>query len=700
MNKLVSESIELWRKYRDKKEPWAETAVECYQFRYGKQLSDIERKQMEADGRAPIVVNRIHPAIETLKAMLTSKNPGFKAIAIEDSDVKVAHAYNAIMQYIWQISNGNMVTSNAIDDMCTMGLGWCFIYVDTIADLGRGELKMKDIDPLDVFPDPSSEDPLCDDASNIFISKLITRSQAEKLKPMYKSKIMKAGGNEENYEYNTGRDDNDVLVMKGDYDMSDIEEDGMVRLFDRFQKVLVTKYHITLWDGVEHLLTDDNIDAFLEESVFVIGNQIVRTQEEAQMLIQQGVQSGMPRSEAKVMTMKQLINAGVISARETKKWNIKETFIIGDQLLYTQVYDIEHYPIVPFMNLHTRTPYPLSDVHMVKDLQDYINKIRSLIIAHAATSTNVKILLPRGSANVEEMEEKWARPNAFIEVDFDLGAPVPVQPLPLPNELYANEKQAHNDIDHQFGLYEMSMGNSQNAPDTYKATLSIDEFGQRRIRTKLAKIETAITRIGQVIVDMVPLVYKTEKIIRLIEPNNITKEMAVNKTVKNMDEHGKETIEKINDLSTGKFDVIVTTGSMLPSNRYSELEFYLQAFQMGIIDNVEVLKKTDIFDAQGVLERMDQVNRLVMQNKELSDKIKGLEGDLQTREREVYHANQRAELEKFKAGLKAETSSVKKATALHSERLKDSIREIEKDKKRDEMIRKAESKSKQSSEKK
>jgi len=32
------------------------------------------------------------------------------------------------------------------------------------------------------------------------------------------------------------------------------------------------------------------------------------------------------------------------------------------------------------MNIHNRTPYPVSDVRMVKDMQEYINKTRSQLI--------------------------------------------------------------------------------------------------------------------------------------------------------------------------------------------------------------------------------------------------------------------------------------------------------------------------------
>ena len=164
---------------------------------------------------------------------------------------------------------------------------------------------------------------------------------------------------------------------------------------------------------------------------------------------------------------------------------IKQCIVMGDTLLYSRILPIEDYPIVPLCNLHTRTPYPVSDVRMVKGLQEYINKTRSLIIAHATTSTNTKILVPEGSVDMKEFEEKWAQPGVAIPYDTTDGPPVSVQPSPLPNELYSNEQSAKTDIDHQLGLYELMSGNANSAPDTYKATIALDEFGQRRIKSIL-----------------------------------------------------------------------------------------------------------------------------------------------------------------------------------------------------------------------
>ena len=77
-------------------------------------------------------------------------------------------------------------------------------------------------------------------------------------------------------------------------------------------------------------------------------------------------------------------------------------------------------------------------------MQEYINKTRSLIIAHATTSTNTKVLIPEGSVDMKEFEEKWAQPGVAIPFDPSDGQPVLVPPAQLSNELYQNVNKGSN----------------------------------------------------------------------------------------------------------------------------------------------------------------------------------------------------------------------------------------------------------------
>jgi hypothetical protein len=171
--------------------------------------------------------------------------------------------------------------------------------------------------------------------------------------------------------------------------------------------------------------------------------------------------------------------------------------------------------------------------------------------------------------------------------------------------------------------------------------------------------------------------YTQEKIIRLLQPNNSMTEYAVNKKL--FDSKTGEISAIENNIAIGKYDVVVVTGSTLPTNRMAQLDMYMDAYEKGIIDKQEVLKKTEVFDMEGVLQRTDVVAKLARQLEQASETIKNLQGDLQTREREVYHAKQRAELEKFKSNLDSTSTKAKAAGTVFERRLDDAVGQVQKE---------------------
>jgi hypothetical protein len=167
--------------------------------------------------------------------------------------------------------------------------------------------------------------------------------------------------------------------------------------------------------------------------------------------------------------------------------------------------------------------------------------------------------------------------------------------------------------------------------------------------------------------------YTSEKIFRVIQPNNSLSKYVINKKL--VDDKTKE-IKVINNITIGKYDVIVVAGSTLPSNRYAELEFYMDAFSKGLIDRQEVLKKTEVFDMEGVLQRTDTIEKLQSQLKGAQEQIKKLKGDMQSRDREAVNLRKRIEVEKFKGELDGVGNKAKAAGTIYEKRLDDSLATI------------------------
>ena len=144
-SKKVEKVQELFRIYKNKRETWAQHAQEDREFRLGKQWSEEQTRVLEKRGQSPIVINRIHPAVETAKALITANRPNFKISPREDSDVKMANVLSNLLTYIYDISDGRTAIRQVVDDYYVTGLGYLLCYQDPVADYNRGEVKIKDI---------------------------------------------------------------------------------------------------------------------------------------------------------------------------------------------------------------------------------------------------------------------------------------------------------------------------------------------------------------------------------------------------------------------------------------------------------------------------------------------------------------------------------------------------------------------------
>ena len=96
-------------------------------------------------------------------------------------------------------------------------------------------------------------------------------------------------------------------------------------------------------------------------------------------------------------------------------------------------------------------------------------------------------------------------------------------------------------------------------------------------------------------------------------------------------------------------------------------------YQKGIIDRQEVLKKTEVFDMEGVMERTDIIAKLQQELEQTQEEIKQLKGDLQTRDREAVNLRKKVEVEKFKGDLDQVSTKAKAAGDIYEKRLDDTL---------------------------
>jgi regulator of replication initiation timing len=271
-------------------------------------------------------------------------------------------------------------------------------------------------------------------------------------------------------------------------------------------------------------------------------------------------------------------------------------------------------------------------------------------LSHAQSAAGLKLLIPEGSVDsVSQLEKDWANPNAVIEYNPEFGEPHFPQPAPLASEFYYLIDRIEKYIDLNFGIPELLQGFKDQAPESVRGTMLLSEMGESRGKSKLRDIETSLAQVGQVIYNLSKEHYKFEKTFKIVQPNNDLTEFTVNNRM--YDDKTSELMSIQNDLTLGQHDIRIISGSTLPSNKVAEYNMYLEAYKLNLVDDVEVLKKSEIFDKEGVLQRKSQISQLKSYVAQLEDQVKNLKGDLQTSEREAVNARKRVETEKFKTQL-------------------------------------------------
>ena len=709
-NPEVKLSEELLAEYASIRTKWARQAMEDSEFRNGMQWTKEQVNALRKRAQEPLVVNVIYPAVEQAKAMLTANTPRFQSTGREGSDIKTGQIFSDLMSWVWENSKGNTELKEAIDDYYVKGMGCMVVYHDPQADFGKGDVFVKAIDPLDVYIDPSSQDPYSRDASNIIVSRLYSEAQLISMYPGMEETIRKAtevtvAPQTESLRHGL----EDQVVSKEEINAQRIlsKEDREIEVIERYSKIKVPHYRVfdpqlndekilNIEEFQEYsqkigykvynqkdqrVVTDDNeVETYkeIEKEFGTVFHLAINPVTQEQIMMQgeetpSAIEGSTTIIEQK--TFAELMETGDLLMNEIELTRIKQVVSAGGQLLFINGLPIEDYPVVSMMNNHNRNPYPLSDVRMVKGLQSYINKIRSLIVAHASSSTNVKLLIPRGSMNKKQLEEEWGRAGtAVIEFDPELGQPIVAGPIPLPNELYKNEADAKADIERILGIYALMQGDPSSMPQTYKGTLAIDEYGQRRIKSKRDDIEEGINQLARLVVQLIQATYTSMKVLRLLQPNHKPKEVTINEPV--YDNISGQFLGKLNDVTVGKYDVLVVSGSTLPSNRYARFEYYMDLYKSGIIDQTEVLKQTDVANVEDVMNRSSQIAQLSRQVQGQSEQIKDLQGDLQTARRELIHARQRVEVEKFKADLEQSSNRADMASKLYAARTDDELKKV------------------------
>ena len=672
---------------------WEFVNQKGYEFAHDVQLSEAEKKALEDQGMPTFIINRILPVVEMLNFYATANNPRWQAIGTEGSDIDVAAVFSDLADYVWNLSDGNTLYANAVNDAVTKGIGYLLVNVDKDADNGMGEVAIQQPEPFDIYVDPKSRDMLFRDAAFILIRKVLPKNHLIKLFPAFKAKINKAKSDEQSQRSWTARElgqkdqqlfayndttENTTMAFKADGEMDELTE--FFELYEKIKVSYVNVFYRIPPDKKTLQAIKQQCDVMLKEQQQEMEVQLLEQQRAMQEAVQKGemlperyeleiqkaqemmkaqleafyqdcmtkLQSEASKIENKIISEKEFnilikdknFEKNIVDKIQFYGTRIKQCCLAGDQVLYEQVLPetVDEYPLVPLHFKWTGTPFPMSAVAPLIGKQQEINKSHQIMVHNASLGSSLRWMYEEGSIDPETWEKYASSPGALLPIRPGVERPTPVLPAPLSSAFFQIVQQGKSDMEYLAGIYSSMMGDAGGASETYRGMLALDEYGTRRIKQWMStSIEPSLKHLGKLVMQFSQATYTAYKRFRLIQPQGIEeqKEQEINIPIYN--DMG-EAIGKSMDIATMKFDVRIVSGSTLPVNRWAYLEELKQLMQLGVVDDIAVLAETDIKNKKNIVKRKSLYAQLQGQVQQLSEAVKDKEGTIETLERQLVQA--------------------------------------------------------------
>jgi len=661
---------------------WREDSQESYDFSLGDQLTKKELDDLKKAGMPTFIVDKISQSIEVLKYFITANNPEFTAIGTELSDDRLAQVHQAVLKHIMYTSGFKGVFGSVISDALSKSVGYLMCYIDPDLDNGNGEVLIRNLNPWDVYPDPSSVDIMYRDAEYILVRKLFTKNTLINMLPDYESVIKKAIPGDINKEDYSGKDSDESNSIQP-WDISNtIDKEGstqtLIDYYEKYFKKRVKYWTLTIREELDESQLEQ-VNKNIEAEMANFQRQIMTEVESKSIDIKDAMKRGDISKERAEFDLKQLqeqaaqmieqhrtdlINQVVASISKTevrvisddeyklliKNKDLKDRIIkavdywetrIGviasvgaDTFLYETTLPISDYPIVPIPYTHTGTPYPISAVRKVVGKQREVNKTHQLMVYNATLGSSLRWTHEQGAIpDEEEWDAKSSVPGARLNSAF-----------------YDIATKGERDIEEGLGVSPFSMGTEVPSHIPYRGLLQWDEASTRRIRAWVTNVlEPALEQFGKVLTQFAQYHYDTEKVIRLVDPDTSNiEEYKINVPV--YDSLGS-VVSRYNDYQSTRFDVRIVSGSTLPKNRRMEAAEVMEYYKLGAVDDIALLAASSIPNKEAIIARKSMYSHLKSMNDALEQQVKEMAGTIETLKRQLVQAGIKVQVKEADAEL-------------------------------------------------
>jgi len=605
------------------------------------------------NARPCLTINKLPQHVRQVTNEQRQNRPSGKVIPADDNaDVEVAEIFNGVMRHIEYMSDADVAYDTACDNQVTYGEG----YIRLITEYCNEDSFDQDIrimrvrNSFSVYMDPTIQDPCGADAEWCFVTEDILKSDYERMFPDASpiSTLMSQGvGNESMAQW--------------------LAEDT----------IRIAEYFYKAYEKATLHLYPDNQTAFKgtpqDSNLQAMFGKPIRTREV---------------DRQKVMWMK-TNGFDILDEREwSGKW-IPVVRVVGNE------WEVEGRMYISGL------------VRNAKDAQRMYNYWTSQEAEMLALAPKAPFIGYGGQ--FEGYENQWKTANTtnwpYLEVNPDVtdGAggvlPLPqrAQP-PLPQTGLIQAKMgAGEDIKATTGQYDASLGQQGNERSA-KAIVAREKQGDVGTYHYVDNLARAIRHITRQVVDMIPKIYDTQRIARIIGVDGDVSMVKFNPTqpepvkeVRDMETGGL--IEKIYNPGVGTYDVMVTTGPGYMTKRQEALDAMSQILQsnpqLWSVAGDLFIKNMDWPGAQEMAERFKKIlDPKVLSEGDQSPEMMAAQQQMQAMTEELNRmtdiienvqdsvAQREVDIKEYKAQVDAYDAETKRITAMQNSMTPEQIQDI------------------------
>ena len=490
------------------------------------------------NARPTLTINKLPQHVRQVTNDMRQNRPGAKVIPVDDNaDVEVAEIFNGMIRHIEYISDADVAYDTACENQVSYGEGYITLmteYCDENTfdqDIKIGRVR----NSFSVYMDPLIQDPTGADAKWCFITEDLTKAEYERQYP----------------------DAAPISTLQslgvGDQSISNWLNEDTVR---------IAGYYYIDYDKTTLHLYPGNQTAF----------------------------EGTPEDK-----MLKGMFGKPINKRISERPRVKYCKINGYEILEEKEWAGKWIPVIRVVGNEFEVDgrlYVSGLVRNAKDAQRMYNYWVSQEAEMLALAPKAPFIGYGGQ--FEGYEDKWKTANTnnwpYLEVNPDVtdgqGAVLPLpqraQPPMASTGLLQAKSGASEDIKSTTGQYNASLGMGSNERSG-KAILARQREGDVGTYHYGDNLTRAVRHVARQLVDLIPKIYDTQRIARIIGEDGETKMVKINPDQpqpvnKIVNEQGI-VIEKIYNPGVGKYDVVATTGPGYATKRQEALEAMAQLLQ-------------------------------------------------------------------------------------------------------------------------